>query len=86
VPKLSVILAKFREGIQELEHERARLEKRLADIQREQAEIESREGNIQRLLAETGEKFERLRKEAEGRGSEDGFQREVNSLSETPVL
>ena len=61
IPKLVAVLARFREGIQGLEYERARLEKRQTDIQKEKAEIASREENIQRLLVETGEEFERLR-------------------------
>lgn len=80
IPKLAAVLARFREGIQGLEYERARLEKRQADIQKEKVEIANREENIQRLLVETGEKFERLRKEADVPLNDRGLE----SLGQTP--
>lgn len=84
IPKLSAVLARFREGIQGLDFERVRLEKRRADIQKEKTEIASREENIQRLLAETGEKFERLRREAEEPISRNGHDGVSEALG-TPV-
>jgi hypothetical protein len=84
IPKLAAVLARFRKGIQGLEYERVRLEKRRADIQKEKGEIASREENIQRLLVETGEKFERLRREAEEHVNGNGLERGLESLG-TPV-
>lgn len=84
IPKLAAVLARFREGIQGLEYERAKLQKRRADIEKEKAEIASREENIQRLLAETGERFERLRREAEEPVNGNGHERGLESIG-TPV-
>jgi hypothetical protein len=84
IPKLAAVLARFREGIQGLEYERVRLEKRRADIQKEKAEVASREENIQKLLVETGERFERLRREAEEPTRGNGHERGLDSMG-TPV-
>jgi Nineteen complex-related protein 2 len=65
IPKLGAVLTRFQEGIQGLEFERRRLEKRRADIREEKAKIAVNEEHIQKLLVETGERYERSRREAE---------------------
>ena len=70
LPSLGGCLERLRGRLAEMERERARKVKELEECQRERREVEEREGEIQRLLKETGDRYERLRKEA-GMG-EDG--------------
>jgi hypothetical protein len=83
IPKLAAVLARFREGIQGLEFERGRLEKRRADIRDEKAKIAVNEEHIQKLLAETGEKFERARREAEELRRRTEHEQEMEDLEGT---
>lgn len=71
IPKLSALLARFREGVQGLEYESGRLQKAMADIREERLKVAEREEHIQQLLAKQGEEFERLREEAEARKAQD---------------
>lgn len=76
LPTLAGCLEKLKQRLASMEYARMQKARRLEEIQKEKEDIRIREEEIQRLLKETGERYERLRKEAEmggAEGSPDGL-------------
>ena len=64
LPSLSSCLERLRSTLMELEASRKEKVIQMHDIEKERQEIVEREVEIQKLLKETGERYEKLRKEA----------------------
>ena len=65
LPTLAGCLDKLKQKLAGMEHARMQKVRRLEEIEKEKEDIRIREEEIQQLLKETGERYERLRKEAE---------------------
>lgn len=70
LPTLAGCLEKLRQRLAGMEYARMQKARRLEEIKKEKEDIRIREEEIQQLLKETGERYEKLRKEAET-GGED---------------
>ncbi|MCJ1239043.1 hypothetical protein MMC14_007036 [Varicellaria rhodocarpa] len=68
LPNLANCLLRLRARLKGLEQAQGLRRKEMEGVEREKKDILVREGEIQRLLGEAGERYERLRKEAEGVG------------------
>ena len=71
LPTLSGFLEKLKQRMAGMEYARMQKIRQLEEIKKEKEDIRVREVEIQQLLKETGERYEKLRKEAEV-GGEDG--------------
>ena len=65
LPTLAGCLDKLKQRLAGMEHARMQKVRRLEEIKKENEDIRIREEEIQRLLKETGERYEKLRQEAE---------------------
>ena len=72
LPTLAGCLEKLKQRLAGMEYTRMQKVRRLEEIRKEKEDIVIREGEIQELLKETGERYEKLRKEAETESREDG--------------
>ena len=70
LPTLAGCLEKLKQRLAGMEYARMQKVRRLEEIDKEKEDIRNREEEIQQLLKETGERYEKLRKEAEV-GGED---------------
>ena len=70
LPTLAGCLEKLRQRLAGMEYARTQKVRRLEEIKKEKEDIRIREEEIQQLLKETGERYEKLRKEAETGGEE----------------
>ncbi|KAM0799162.1 nineteen complex-related protein 2-domain-containing protein [Usnea florida] len=71
LPTLAGCLEKLKQRLAGMEYARMQKVRRLEEIRKEKEDIVIREGEIQELLRETGERYEKLRREAETGGQED---------------
>ena len=71
LPTLAGCLEKLKQRLAGMEYARMQKSRRLEEIKKEMEDITIREEEIQQLLKETGERYEKLKKEAE-MGGEDG--------------
>ena len=65
LPTLAGCLEKFKQRLAGMEYARMQKVRRLEEVKREREDIRTREEEIQQLLKETGERYEKLRQEAE---------------------
>lgn len=72
LPTLAGCLEKLKQRLAGMEYARSERVRRLEGIQKEKEDIRVREEEIQQLLRETGERYEKLREEAETDGPPDG--------------
>lgn len=70
LPTLAGCLEKLKQKLAGMEYARIQKVRRLEEIKKEQEDIRIREAEIQRLLKETGERYEKLRQEAETAGQD----------------
>ena len=70
LPTLAGCLEKLKQRLASMEYARMQKARRLEEIKKEKEDIRVREEEIQRLLKETGERYEKLRREAEMDGAE----------------
>ncbi|KAF6233434.1 hypothetical protein HO173_008366 [Letharia columbiana] len=70
LPTLTGCLEKLRQRLAGMEYARMQKVRQLEEIKKEKEDIRVREGEIQQLLKETGERYEKLRKEAEMSGED----------------
>ncbi|CAF9942149.1 hypothetical protein IMSHALPRED_003386 [Imshaugia aleurites] len=71
LPTLAGCLEKLKQRMAGMEYARMQKARQLEEIKKEKEDIRIREEEIQQLLKETGERYEKLRKDAET-GGEDG--------------
>ena len=72
LPTLAGCLEKLKQRLAGMEYARMQKVRRVEEIRKEKEDTVVREGEIQQLLKETGERYEKLRREAEMGGREDG--------------
>lgn len=70
LPTLAGCLEKLKQKLAGMEYARMQKVRRLEEIKKEQEDIRIREEEIQQLLKETGERYEKLRQEAETAGQD----------------
>lgn len=70
LPTLAGCLEKLTQKLAGMEYARMQKVRRLEEIKKEQEDIRTREEEIQQLLKETGERYEKLRQEAETAGQD----------------
>ena len=70
LPTLAGCLEKLKQRLAGVEYARMQKVRRLEEIRKEKEDIRIREEEIQQLLKETGERYEKLRREAETGGEE----------------
>ena len=75
LPTLTGCLDKLKQRLAGMEHARMQKVRRLEEVRKEREDLRTREEEIQRLLKETGERYEKLRREAETGGTSDALGR-----------
>ena len=71
IPRMNEMTSRLKSRIQELQMRRTLLGKRRAEIGAEKIEVAGRKAHIQTLLRDTGEEFERVRREVLEKGGGD---------------
>ncbi|TLD25734.1 hypothetical protein E2P81_ATG09391 [Venturia nashicola] len=90
VPELGAVLLKLRQGLAEMEKAKLAKIRKLEELRLERKGINEQEVWIQGQLKETGERYEKLRIEAEAAGApangeDQGPERGLDSLGTTPM-
>jgi hypothetical protein len=90
VPELGAVLLKLRQGLAEMEQAKLVKIRKLEELRVEKKDIQEREVWIQSQLKETGDRYEKLRIEAEAAGGgtngmEKAEERGLESLGTTPL-
>ena len=79
LPTLAGCIEKMKARVEAMQYQLMLKRRRMEEIEKERADIKVREEEIQRLLKETGERYERLRREA-GLGAEEPPHRSTSGL------